>query len=185
MKFFYRLGFCLAVILVLLSVSACNDDDGDPSSIALISSAQNEIAKTQPDAYIVWAGGRRADGSATSGPSAANTWDFTAVNTSVPQTLAWNLMLSDGNWTTTVPPFPPMGITYTDLTDVAMEASTAWSLAKGAGVSENLRTWELYKELAPGFPNPLFLIVLESGRKIFVDSVTGDVWFDVLPGAAA
>ncbi len=176
--------FFLTAMLGLALVSACNDnDDGfDKSSVVLISNAQGKIAETAPEAYIVWAGGRRADGRAMPHPDNADVWDFTAVDTSAPQTLSWDMALSRGDWRITVRPAPPMGITYQELTDVWMTVSAAWSLAKMAGVNEPLRTWELYMDINPNFPNPLFLFVLESGKKLFVDSITGDVWSDELFG---
>ena len=182
----------LTIICVTWVATGCDNDNNNSdlslgatirASISQISEATNEIRKTAPAAIIVWAGGRMLDGSTMADPQETDTWDFQAVDMTNEETPSWNLKLSNNVWEVTQPPHPPLGITYTDLTGVWMDATAAWELVKQAGITEELKTWELYQEVNPSFPNPLFLIVLASGRKIFVDSVTGDVFFESLVNA--
>ena len=145
------------------------------ASVQQISEATNEIQKTVPEATIVWAGGRKMNGGTVPDPADGDAWDFVAVDLNDSELPSWDMVLNQNAWTITPRIAPPLGITYTDLTKVWMDVSAARKLMLQLGITQEIRTWELYQEVNPSYPNPLFMFVLAAGQKVFVDAVTGHV----------
>ena len=146
--------------------------DGDVS-IPMIAAATDEIHKTQPAAFVIWAGGESDDqwlGSAED----VDVWSFIAVDNDGEEALAWWL-LYDGEWTATQMEFAPMGIEFMDMTTVEMDLVDAWDAVVDAGYIPPFPGVEVFKTLNPTIENPQFAFTLPDGGFVLVDTVTGEV----------
>lgn len=181
-----RIYVCLLVLVVLFP-GCRGDSDGvllpadEPTlgeqrgSIVMISLAQDEIRKTNPDAIIIWAGGRTSDGSTMSSPEETDIWDFIALENqgAVP---SWNMSYDGTQWTIEIRPGPPGGIEFLDLTAIWMDVDAAWELVQDAGLARPFTTWELFKDLNPSYPRPLFAYDISAAPDVFVDAISGEVF---------
>jgi len=145
-------------------VSGCDDDDHENknTSVSLVDKANKEIKKTNPDAFIVWAVGRKTDGQPMSSPEQDDFWNFIAVTLPEDKTLAetgtgaywW--MEYDGKTFTVKEVDAPFGMVYVDVGVVNMSVARAYRLASEAGYDGAFSAWELFQPLNPsGIDDPV------------------------------
>jgi len=146
--------------------------EGDVSS-PMIAAATDQIHKTQPAAFVIWAGGE-GDDQWLGSPQDVDVWNFVAVDNEGEEALAWWLVF-DGAWTTTQMEFAPMGIEFMDISTIEMDLTDAWDAVLDAGYIPPFPGVEVFKALNPTIENPQFAFTLPDGGFVLVDTVTGEV----------
>jgi len=169
------------LLIVMLFAAGCNDDDSDSneSSVILLDKASQEIQKTDPDAMIVWGGGRKADLQPMASPDENDLWNFIAISlpsnaksTTAGQEAYW-WMEYDGDKFTIKECNAPFEILYTDMSDVSMKVAKAWRLAAKTGYSGTFNTWEIFQPLNPSSTdNPIYVFSMTDGMSVLVDTIT-------------
>lgn len=148
--------------------------DDDSISRQYIADADARIKSEQPEAVIIWAGGRDSTGNELNEPYDTDRWDFFAIVPEAGPGLAAWTMTYDGQWTVEDFNGVPWGTEIYDLTAIAMDVTEAWQLAEDAGYEPPFEDWTLQKPLNPNVENPNFIFTTSSGF-VIVDAVTGDV----------
>ena len=134
------------------------------TSLQMINSANDKIKELNPDAFIIWAGGKRLDNKSLSSPSETNDWYFIAATTDF-YGETW-LINYNGKWLIKDYTLSQTSLGYSDLLNVKMDLNQAWEKAKDKGYKPPFNTWELLSPYCVNTINPLF--VFSTSRLFFV-----------------
>lgn len=174
----------LLPLLLALSFIACDDSDSNepitaPGSINMLREADAQLKAVDPDAFIVYASGRDSQGALLIDPVDTTQWIYIGITLPAGRAAAtetvYELQYQGGQWSSQELSQPPFGIEFIDLSSTSRDVDWAYNKVIDAGLSEPFSPWELFKPLNASVVNSVYVFSGESGKRLVVDTVTGEV----------